>query len=197
MDESRELFQRASQGDAGAVESLLELHLPRLRAFVRLRMGKALSAKESASDIVQSSCREVLENAGKFRYQGESGFRLWLYTTALRKIRHRGEYYRAAKRDVGREAAPGSADESGNDARAAWYRTLSTPSRTLAIREQAERIEAAFERLPDHYREVITLSRIVGLSRAEIAEVTGRTEASVRNVLHRALAELAELLDED
>ncbi len=35
------------------------------------------------------------------------------------------------------------------------------------------------------------LSRVVGLSRAEIAVRMGRSEASVRNLVSRALAELA------
>ena len=39
------------------------------------------------------------------------------------------------------------------------------------------------------------LSRIVGLSRAQIAEETGRTEAAIRNLLPRALARLADALE--
>ena len=63
-------------------------------------------------------------------------------------------------------------------------------------REELERIESAFDRLPEEYREVITLARIAGLSRAEIAERMGRREGAVRTLLSRALARLAELLDE-
>jgi hypothetical protein len=55
-------------------------------------------------------------------------------------------------------------------------------------------LEAAFDELPEHYREVITLSRIAGLSRAEIAAHMGRSEASVRNLLSRALVVLAEAM---
>ena len=60
---------------------------------------------------------------------------------------------------------------------------------------QLERIEAAFTRLSDDHREVILLSRIVGMSRAEVALALDKTEDSVRNLLHRALTELARHLD--
>jgi RNA polymerase sigma factor (sigma-70 family) len=78
----------------------------------------------------------------------------------------------------------------------ACYASLSSPSRAAMAREGVARIEAAFARLPEHYREVITLARIVGLSQEELAEVTGRSVASARNLLTRALVRLAALLDE-
>ena len=43
---------------------------------------------------------------------------------------------------------------------------------------------------------MIVLTRVVGLTRAEVAERMQRSEASVRSLLTRALAELAEQLVE-
>jgi RNA polymerase sigma-70 factor (ECF subfamily) len=63
-------------------------------------------------------------------------------------------------------------------------------------KEAVERIEAALDALPEDYREVITLAKLVGLSRAEIGEVMGRSEGAVRTLLFRAQARLAELLDD-
>ena len=45
--------------------------------------------------------------------------------------------------------------------------------------------------LPDEYRQVILLARIVGLSHADLAREMGRSETAVRTLLHRALARLA------
>ena len=61
-------------------------------------------------------------------------------------------------------------------------------------REDLERIERAFAELPEDYREVILLSRLVGLSHREIAEDWGRKEGAIRVLLHRALARLSVLL---
>ena len=50
---------------AARMQRLLEEHLPRLRAFIRLRTNQAIRARESCSDLVQSVCREVLEEQRK------------------------------------------------------------------------------------------------------------------------------------
>lgn len=194
--ETRELGQRAFRGDSEAVDLLLARHLPRLRAYLRLRMGPELRSKESASDLVQSTCREVLEHMDRYRFRGEAQFRQWLFMTALRKLENRVEYYRAAKRDAAREAASESPANlaEGGDSLAAFYRTLSTPSRELMQREWIEALERAFEELPEARREVILLSRIVGLPHEEVARSMGRTVGATRSLLHRALADLAEKL---
>ena len=101
--ESRPLVLRAQSGDASALDALLAQHLPGLRAYIRLRCGPALRARESASDIAQSACRDVLENLDRFQWNGEAGFKAWLYTTALRKIADRAEYWGAQKRDAKRD----------------------------------------------------------------------------------------------
>jgi RNA polymerase sigma-70 factor, ECF subfamily len=194
-ERSRILVEAAAAGDAAAVDALLAQHLPGLRAYVRLRAGPMLRARESASDLVQSVCRDVLENIDRFRYPGESAFKAWLFATAMRKIADRAEYWNAGKRDVAKEVLALDAPvggESGQDAQLAdVYRSVCSPSRVAMGREVMERLEGAFEKLPEDYREVVVLARIVGLSRAEIAEKMGRSEASVRNLLSRALAELA------
>ena len=61
--------------------------------------------------------------------------------------------------------------------------------------EQADRVEAALERIPEDYREVIVLSRYAGLSHAEIGEEMGRSQVAIRSLLSRALAQLADELE--
>ena len=129
-DQTRRLVDSASHGDASAVDQLLMQHLPQLQAFVRLRMGPQLRAKEGSADLVQSTCREVLEHIDRFQYRGEENFRRWLFTTALRKVLKRAAYYRAGKRDVQREASPDSA-VAPEALLTEAYLTMSTPSHAL------------------------------------------------------------------
>src|SRR5688572_28234676 len=93
----------SNPADPAEIEELLEQHLPALRAFVRLRMGPTLRSKESASDLVQSACREVLENADRYRFQGDENFKRWLFTTALRVVKNKAKFWQREKRDAGRE----------------------------------------------------------------------------------------------
>ena len=111
-DEIQALAEAAAGGDSGALEELLARYLDSLRAFVRLRAGPLVRMRESSSDLVQSTCREVLEHADRFRFASEGAFKSWLFTTALRKIQNRRDFYRAQKRDVLREA-PHGADPAG------------------------------------------------------------------------------------
>lgn len=193
MRSSHDLGLDASRGDDAAIDELLVRHLPGLRAYVRLKAGPAVRAREAESDIVQSVCREVLQQQGNFRFGGEAGFRHWLFATALRKILDKRKRHTAARRDVRREVSPGidaGDDRYGADA------AFASPSGVAIGYERLEQIAAAFERLSPDHAEVVLLSRVVGLSRAEVAVAMNRTEASVRNLLHRALADLAEHLDD-
>jgi RNA polymerase sigma-70 factor (ECF subfamily) len=191
----KQVVEAASGGDPLAVDELLERYLPGLRAFIRLRAGKTLRAKESTADLVQSVCREVLQNADRFQYRGEAGFKSWLFTTALRKLSNRRDYYHAARRDADRESPLVGHPDSRDEDLLAAYGNLCTPSRGAVAREELERVERAFEELSDSYRDVILQSRVLGLSHQEIADASGRSVGATRTHLSRALSALAEQLD--
>ena len=184
------LVELASRGDGIAIEALLERYLPGLEAFVRLRQGRMLRAKESSADLVQSVCREVLQHLDRYQYRGEAQFKHWLYTTALRKIADRRDYWRAERRDAEKEASTSAAES-----RLGLYGTFCTPSQEVAAREEIARIEAAFDALSESDRSVVLMARMVGLSHAEIAAELGKNEGAVRTMLSRALARLATVLE--
>ena len=194
-EENQQLVMRASAGDREAVESLLNRNLPALRAWVRLRCGPMLRARESASDIVQSACREVLRDIHRFRWNGEAGFRAWLYQATARKIADRAEHWQAQKRDAAREVPLHGGGSDGDGEVLDVYRSFCSPSAAAAGREMMERIEKAFEVLDEPSRDIIVMSRIAGMSGAEVAKELGISEAAGRQRLFRALASLAEALE--
>lgn len=197
---SQPLVLAAQQGDAAALDALLAQHLPGLRAFVRLRCGAALRARESASDIAQSACRDVLQNLERFQWNGEASFRAWLYTTAARKIADRAEYWGAQKRDARRNVPldptlPGESQTGVAAPLLEIYSDVCSPSQAAVGKETLEQIELAFDALDDEQREVIVLARIVGLPHREIAARLSCTEAHARRKLFRALSALSEALE--
>ena len=194
---SEALVHQASRGDDDALAQLLARHLPALHAFVRLRAGEAVLAKESCSDVVQSVCREVLRDLGAFEYRGEAAFRSWLFERALHKVIDRNRFYRMGKRDIGREVAPPSRmSRAEAGALLGHYAAVCSPSREAEAHEEVARIEAAFQQLDEPYREVIAMCRLMGMTQAEVAAATGRSEGSVRGLLARGLARLARLLEQ-
>lgn len=185
-----------SRRDAEAVDAMIVRHLPGLRGFIERRAGALLREKESCSDLVQTVCREAIENIGNYRFHDENGFKQWLYSAALHKIHARARHYRAGKRDAHRER-PLPDDAASTAGGADVPRDVRTPSRQAAAREDLAILREAFDRLPDDYREVIVLSREHGLPHAEIAKRLSRSEPAVRVLLSRALARLVMLASEE
>lgn len=190
----RETIEAAARNDERAVQSLLVEHLPSLEAFVRLQMGRALAARESLADLVQSVCVEVIRDQEDFTYRGDAAFRAWLFQRTLNKILNKHRHHAAEKRAAKHEIE--TPDDVDLQALAAAYHRIVSPSVDAMGREALEAFERAFASLPEDYRQAITLHRIVGLEYAEIARSMARSEGAVRNLVHRGLARLSLLLDD-
>ena len=186
-DEFDQLQRGASDGDGAAVDRLLARFLPRLHAYVRVNMGEGLRRREASIDVVQSVCREVLEERDRFEFRGEGAFLSWLLTAAMNKLRERARFFGRQRRDARREQSLPAAGV---------YQGLS-PSREAMGQEEIERLEHALRALPDDYREIVVLARIVGMPHADIAAHLGRTISSVRNALGRAVTRLGMALQTD
>jgi RNA polymerase sigma factor (sigma-70 family) len=192
-DPQRALVQKASSGDPPAIESLLARHLPALSAYVTRHTGAALRQKESRSDLVQSVCREVLEDlrSARFEYRGDGQFRQWLYRTALRKIQERARYFGAQRRAAAREVPI-------EDASSAERRLQSsrTPSRSAAAGEEMARFRASLCLLDETSRHVVEWTWLDDVPHKVVAQRLGITESHSRTVLSRALARIAKLATE-
>jgi RNA polymerase sigma-70 factor (ECF subfamily) len=161
-----------------------------LRAFVRLRLGRSLRAREESIDIAQSVVREALADADRFE-GGDDGLRAWLWRRAENKIRDRVRFWGRQRRDSVKEAGhvddPALAEACGS---------LMTPSRVVSGREEIERVERAFAMLSEDQRRVILLARVADLPHSEVARAMDRSELATRSLLSRAIARLSMLLEE-
>jgi len=189
-DESKDLVQRASHGDGVAVDELLERHLPGLRKYVREKISPTLLAQESASDVVQSVCREVLAGFDRFEYQGEAAFRNWLYQAALRKLIDHLRFHRAQKRDV----RPISTSSLSAADFVLLASSIQSPSKDAILHEEIEALERGFAKLTESDRAIIRMVFIEGLTHAQVAAKLGCTEVNSRKQLSRALARYARLV---
>lgn len=176
-------------------EELLADHLGLLRGYVRRRLGAKIRSKETSLDLVQSVCREALDDLSRFEDRGEGSFRRWLFTRAENKIRDRGRFWGRERRAVDREVPleSGPAEEQAGPEPLASY---DTPDQRAAAREDLARLESAFADLPEDYREVLVLSKLEGLTGAEVAQRIGRSQSATRTLLCRALARLGTALEE-
>ncbi len=183
--------------DPRAHDVLVTRHLPQVRAFVRLQMGRAMREWEESCDVVQSACREVLKDlaAGTFRPKDDAAFRHWFFETAARKVKDHHKYLHRDRRDVRRlQRVASRSDASRPSQLAAGYRSLLTPSKDAIAHETAAKLEAAFDRLDERDRLVILRSRFQAVSHEEIGKELGCSTAYARTLLARALAKLSKLL---
>lgn len=193
-----DLLARAAACDRSAQDRLIRGFIAPLHAYVRLRMGPFLRARESVRDIVQNVCIDALERLPSWACRGVDDFRRGLFRVAEQRIVDRVRYHRSERRSPERERPAASEDDEElvQQMAEAYRESLVTPSRNASAREEITRVEAAFARLPDDYRRVILLSRFSGMSPAEIAEQMGRSQHAIWNLTSRALARLSMLLDE-
>src|SRR6478609_8909557 len=100
----RRLLERFQKGDREAAAVLYTRYADRLRALTRRKSSTALACRLDPDDIVQSVFRNFFHAAREGGYDVPPGEDLWklLLVIALNKIRARGTFHRAAKRDVRR-----------------------------------------------------------------------------------------------
>jgi RNA polymerase sigma-70 factor (ECF subfamily) len=177
------------QGSQDAATQLYLRYVHRLRALTQAQCSPQLAREVDAEDIVQSIFGSFFRGASQGYYDVPAGEELWrlFLVIALNKIRAKGKYHRAAKRDArltvhgeGVEDLAAGRGKKGED--------------DLAFLQLS--VNEALDMLPPQHKEMVTL-RIEGYEVAEIAQQTGRSHRTVERMLQQARQQLTELLQGD
>lgn len=167
-------------------------HLAELHSFVDLNLGPLLRRRESVSDIVQSTLRQVLASPEPFEYEGPARLRAYLCAAALNKILEKRRFHTAQRRDLRREGA--ALDDPDFVFDPIDPAPDTTPTAQLIERESNARLRAAFDSLDEDDRSVLTMRRIFNLSLDEIAAALAIAPRTVTYRLANAQARLAAIL---
>ena len=183
------LLRRLRLGSEDAATQLYLRYAQRLHALARARSSPELARRVDAEELVQSIFGSFFRGASSGFYEVPEGEELWklFLVIALNKIRAKGNFHRAAKRDVRLTAG-------GEFAKAVEDVPEEQDSAALSLLKLT--VEEAMERLPDQHREMVAL-RVEGWEVVEIAEKTGRSKRTVERILQDARKRLAHLLEED
>ncbi|HWF57825.1 MAG TPA: sigma-70 family RNA polymerase sigma factor [Candidatus Dormibacteraeota bacterium] len=169
-----QLVERA-KGDADAFGELYDHYFGQIYRFVYSRLRDQDAAEDVTSEVFFKALRAI----GKYKPSGHP-FSSWLYQISVNAI---ADHYRAKKPVSNLDDAIGVAD----------------PQRPLdervAEREEAARVWAAIDSLPEQQRTAMTLKLGEDLKLADIGIVMGKSEGAVKLLIHRGMIGLRARLD--
>lgn len=198
--ETGDLLTAARQGDAEAVNRLLNRHRDPLRRVVGLRLDRAIARRVDASDIVQDVMIEASRRLPDYLRDPRLPFHVWLRQIARDHLidahrRHRLAERRAIDREQPIEATA-FPDRSSVDLAADLCDHELTPAAAAIRHELERRFHAVLDQLDDEDREILIMRYFEHLSNQEVAQSLGLTEAAAGMRHLRALRRMRARLGE-
>ena len=182
----QELVLRAKQGDQAAFEQLVVDNQNKVYSLALRLIGD----REEAADQAQEAFLKAWQGLNAF--QGESSFSTWLYRLTANVCI---DYLRRRNRRLGVESAVSLDDEEAGWAEPAdWEQD---PHRQLERAERSRAVERGMAALPEHFRQVLVLREVAGLSYQEIGAALKLDLGTVKSRLARARLALRKILISD
>ena len=169
------LVEQAQAGDRAAFEQLVAKFQGPLEAAVRGAIDPGLRATVDVDGILQETFLRAFKCVDRFAWRGEGSFSAWLRGIARNIVL---DTLRKRRPAHGLTLAETMAVEDVS------------PSRAARRGERFDRLEEALGGLRPDHRQVLVLSRLKGLSIAEIAARMERSPDAVKKLLARALGAL-------
>lgn len=178
MDKTREtdewLMQEVAAGRREHLAPLVRRYSSPLLTYLRRMTGDEHRSEELFQEVF------VAVWTKRRQYQYPRPFRRWLYAIATNRCRaefRRAPAQRQSLQDVAEPLQPGN-----------------SPFQAAVSTETAEAVAQGVAQLPDQQRTALVLRVWGGLAYAEIAEIMGRSEPTVRSHMHHALAGMRRFL---
>ncbi|MGO9834114.1 MAG: sigma-70 family RNA polymerase sigma factor [Polyangiaceae bacterium] len=188
-DTDARLVERLVARDERAFTTLVRAYERRVFALVLRMIGN----RAEAEDLAQEVFVQVFKAIGSFR--GESKLSTWIYRIAINLCKNRSKYLRV--RHAGQEEQLDALQDHVpmGDAKGASLTRVERPDE-MAAGKQVERIvQDAILELEPSFRECLVLRDVEDLSYEEIGAITGLPEGTVKSRIHRARAQLKELVE--
>ena len=199
-NETQQLLKGAGNGDADAVNQLMDRHRNSLRQMVQYRLDRALSRRVDASDVVQDVLLEAHRRLPDYLRDPKLPFHLWLRQLAKDRVIDMHRRHRAAqRRSVDREqplAVPQFGDRSSLDLAAQLRDQELTPAAATIRRELEQRFLRALGTLSEEDQEIILMRHFEHLGNDEVAEALGISPPAAGMRYLRALRRLRSILGE-
>ena len=174
-DDRKALAAALRRRDPGVLDALIAQYQFRLFRYLLYLTG----ARETAEDIFQETWIRVLDRG--HLYDGRARFETWLFAIARHLVI-----------DLQRKKKPEPLADLADPALDA-----PSPLDLFAARERSANVQAAMDRLPAVFREVLLLRFQEELGLEEIGAITGAPLSTVKSRLYRGLDSLRQVLEGD
>jgi RNA polymerase sigma-70 factor (ECF subfamily) len=180
------LIERIRQGDVDLFEHFVKTYQKRVFRLVYTLVRDAAEADATTQDVFVKAFKGLPD------FKGEAAFETWITRIAINSVR---DSIRRRKPSVPFGDLGGG--EGGDELPAAYDPGDGTsPERDLLSREIRKRIGLALVDLSPRQRSVFVMKHYEEKSIAEIGEVTGLDEGTVKSHLFRAARKLRERLED-
>lgn len=160
-----------------------ELHA-NLRAFI----GRRVRNPADADDLVQRVLLQIVKGLGSLR--DSERLHAWVYRTARNVI---ADHYRSPS--LRREMPTGDAGDLA-EAQPVPGDDIAAEDDDAALRELSACLAPMLRRLPEAYREAVTLTELEGLNQAEAARRTGVSLSGMKSRVQRGRRRLRAVLED-
>lgn len=184
-DPDETLMLAYAAGNAAAFDTLYARHRGPVYRYLLRQCGNAGVAEELFQDVWMNAIR------ARASYVPTARFTTWLYTLA----RHRLIDHWRASGQIGFVSLDDEDDESRSRVEAIAGSRVDEPATRAEAGEIGRRIAEALAALPTVQREAFLLQQEAGMSLAQIAELTGAGEETVKSRLRYATAKLRAALE--
>lgn len=180
MGEASDLHavQRTLKGERDAFGEIVTRYTPVVFSLA----ARMLDSQEEAEEVTQEVFLKAFNALDRFRL--DRSFYTWLYTIALNHLR---SCRRKRVRRIDRSSLSYD-DEVGGGAGPRH----DTPEEKLLRREALDVVQRGLGNLRPIQREVFVMRQMEGLSVADVSEILGIPEGTVKTHLHRAKRSLAD-----
>lgn len=175
MTDDKALVSRIIGGDMQAFRLLIKQN----ERLVGHMIGRLIDQAEDREEICQDVFMKVFEKIGEFNFQ--SRISTWVATIAYH---HAINHLRKKKIKL--------SDIPEEESFTAHFVSDDDPGEALAERDMEGYVLQLIDQLPLQYKTVLTLYHLEDKNYAEIAEITGMPDGTVKSYLFRARALLKE-----
>ena len=197
-EKTEELLGAVREGNAEAVNKLIDRHRDAILRLVRMRLDRRIQPRVGVSDVVQDVFIEANRRLQKYLQDPVMPFHLWLRQIAKDRIIDAHRRHRVSKkRSVDREQAahlPGDMDHSSMALANQLVDGEVTPMAAATQRELAARVEQTIGELPEQDRDILLMRHYEFLSNQEVAEALGLSQPAASMRYLRAIRRMRELL---